>query len=130
MKKAALFVSLFLLVAVLLTAVAVSASKSFDPDDLRMITSDRVNLKADLGLEVSVDFFILASDIDFLSKNAAEMSIYATVLDYYDTVVDPSDSLGINILLKQTGDRLLEKLYINGEERYFEIHNGKIRLVV
>ena len=41
---------------------------------------------------------------------------------------------GILILSLEGGEDipewLLEELYINGEKRYFEIHGGKIKLVV
>ena len=42
MKKIALFVGLFLVVAVLASAIAISAANAFQPDDLVMLTSETV----------------------------------------------------------------------------------------
>ena len=101
MKKKIHFISLFLILVMIVSAVAVSASKSFDPDDLVMITSDIVNIKAEARLELSVDFYIPTEDIDYLEEHANNLRVYAIVVDYTDKVVDPKDDLGLSMDLKK-----------------------------
>ncbi|MBQ3015161.1 MAG: hypothetical protein IJD79_00115 [Clostridia bacterium] len=107
MKKIALFVGLFLVVAVLASAIAISAANAFQPDDLVMLTSERVNIKADARLELSVDFYLPAEDMDYLSENAANLRVYGIVIDYTASVVDPQDNLGFSIDLTRSGERTI-----------------------
>lgn len=112
MKKIALFISLFLMVAALITAVAVYASDTFRPSELEMLTAERVNIKAEARLEMSVDFYILSDDIDYLESHAKNLRVYAVMLDYDESVFAPSDNLGATIELVRGEKRNInEKSY-------------------
>lgn len=107
MKKIALFVGVFLVVAALVSAIAISAQDTFKPDDLVMLTSERVNIKADARLELSVDFYIPAEDMDYLSENATDLRVYGIAIDYTASVVDPQDNLGFSVDLTRSGERTI-----------------------
>lgn len=113
MKKILIFAALLILVASAVATVAIFAAAPYSPSKLKMLTAERVNVKAEARLEISVDFLIATEDIDYLEKEAKNLRVYAVMLDYDSTVVSPNDSAGTTIELSRTSNRL-----VNGKRYY------------
>ena len=108
MKKIALFISLFLIAAVLVAAIAAYANDSFDPAEFKMLTSEYVNVNAGARLELSVDFLIESEDIDYLEDHAENLRVYAVMLDYDKTAAVPTDNLGATIEMVRGDSRIID----------------------
>ena len=108
MKKTLIFSLMLVLVAALIATVAIFAATPYSPSKLKMLTSERVNVKAEARLEISVDFLIPTEDIDYLEKESKNLRVYAVMLDYEPTVVSPGDNVGTTIELSKSVSRLIE----------------------
>ena len=108
MKKILIFASMLVLVAALVTTVVIFASNPYDPSKLKMLTADRVNVKAEARLEISVDFLIATEDIDYLESEAENLRVYAVLVDYDKNATVPADNVGTTIELTRSSTRLVD----------------------